>query len=230
MKLFLLILSLFINKLLKIQMYNQSMRFIIFATIFFTVMALLSFFISKRFINKLHFSNKIKKYLNLFLLINLLGVVAYLTVRYNPSVPNWAYFLLSLPIGIIFLLFIATLFYEFFSLLINKAPISENRREFFKKSLDFGSIAVAGSINAKAMYNAKNIELEKVTVKIKDLKQDYRIVQLSDIHIGGLVDKQFIANLVNRVNNLNADIVVITGDLVDTKMNTQNLHLMNLKT
>ena len=229
MKLFLLILSLFINKLLKIQMYNQSMRFIIFATIFFTVMALLSFFISKRFINKLHFSNKIKKYLNLFLLINLLGVVAYLTVRYNPSVPNWAYFLLSLPIGIIFLLFIATLFYEFFSLLINKAPISENRREFFKKSLDFGSIAVAGSINAKAMYNAKNIELEKVTVKIKDLKQDYRIVQLSDIHIGGLVDKQFIANLVNRVNNLNADIVVITGDLVDTKMKYAKPALDELK-
>ncbi len=205
------------------------MRFIIFATIFLSVMALLSLFISRRFIRKLHFSKKIKRYLNLFLLVNLLGVIGYMFVRYNPSVPNWAYFLLSLPIGIIFLLFIATIFYEFFAFIINKTTVNEKRRDFFKKGLDIGAVAVAGSINAKAMYNAKHIELEKVTVKIKDLKSSYKIIQLSDVHIGGLVDKTFIANLVKRVNTLNADIVVITGDLVDTKMKYAKPALDELK-
>ncbi len=44
-------------------------------------------------------------------------------------------------------------------------------------------------------------------------------MQLSDVHIGGLIDKTFIKNLVQRVNKLEADVVVITGDLVDTKFN-----------
>lgn len=205
------------------------MRFLIFATVFMSVMTLLTFFISKRFVAKLHFSKKIKKLINIFLIVNLLGVLGYMFVRYNPTVPNWIYFLLSLPIGVIFLLFIATIFYEISSRVINKLPISENRREFFKKSLDIGAVAIAGSVNAKAMYNAKHIELEKVEVKIKDLKKPYSVIQLSDIHIGGLVDKNFISDLVKRVNTLQADIVVITGDLVDTNLKYAKPALDELK-
>ncbi len=139
--------------------------------------------------------------------------------RYNPTLPNWAYFLLSIPIGVIFLLFIATLFYEASSRILDAIPLNEKKKRLFqKKSLDITAVGVAGSVNAKAMYNAKEIELEKVEVKIKDLKKPYSIVQLSDVHIGGLIDKEFISNLVKRVNKLEADIVVITGDLVDTNL------------
>ncbi len=205
------------------------MRFIIFATIFFSVMALLTFFISKRFVNKVHFSKSVKRYFNIFLLINLFGVLAYLFVRYNPFVPNWVYFLLSLPIGVIFLLFIATIIYEFFSRIINKSIPNEKRRDFFRKSLDIGSVLIASSVNAKAMYNARHIEIEKVQIKINKLKQKYKIIQLSDIHIGGLVNKNFIHNLVEKVNKLNADIVVITGDLVDTKLDYAKDALDELK-
>ncbi len=43
----------------------------------------------------------------------------------------------------------------------------------------------------------------------------FRIVQLSDIHIGPLLDRRFAASLVQRVNALAPDLVVITGDIVD---------------
>ena len=72
--------------------------------------------------------------------------------------------------------------------------------------------------NAKAIDNARHIELELVDVKIKNLKKPYKIVQISDIHIGGLIDQKFIKDLVAKINLLNADLVVITGDLVDTKL------------
>ena len=194
-----------------------------------SVMTIFTLLISRRFIKKLHFSQKVKNYINIFLALNLLGVLGYMFVRYNPNVPNWIYFLLSLPIGIIFLLFIATIFYELSSRLVNKLPVSEKRRDFFKKSLDVGAIALAGSVNAKAMYNAKNIELEQVKIQIKDLKQEYSIVQLSDVHIGGLIDQKFIANLVIKVNELKPDIVVITGDLVDTNLKYAKPALDELK-
>jgi predicted MPP superfamily phosphohydrolase len=43
----------------------------------------------------------------------------------------------------------------------------------------------------------------------------YRIVQITDIHIGPLLDRRFAAELVERVNALNPDLVAVTGDLVD---------------
>ncbi len=205
------------------------MRFLIFATIFTSVMVLLTLFVSKRFINKLHFSKKIKFCINIFLILNLFGVVAYMFARYHPNIPNWAYFLFSLPIGIIFLLFVATLIYEIFSKVLDKTPMNENRRHFFKKSLDLSAIVIATSVNAKAIYNAKKTELEKVEIKIKNLKESYTIVQLSDVHIGGLIDKNFMFDLVKRVNLLNADIVVITGDLVDTNLKYAKQALDELK-
>ncbi len=43
----------------------------------------------------------------------------------------------------------------------------------------------------------------------------YRIVQISDIHIGPLLDRRFAQTLVDRVADLDADLVAVTGDLVD---------------
>jgi predicted MPP superfamily phosphohydrolase len=153
----------------------------------------------------------------------------YPAARYFPLVPNWLYFLLSLPIGVIFLTFLITIFHDIISFGFSKTKFKKNRREFFKKSLDIGAASLILTTNAKAIDNARNIELELVDIKIKNLKQEYTIIQLSDIHIGGLITKDFISSLVNKVNLLNADIVVITGDLVDTKLQFAKAALDELK-
>jgi len=43
----------------------------------------------------------------------------------------------------------------------------------------------------------------------------FRIVQISDIHIGPILDRRFARHLVERVNALEPDLVAVTGDLVD---------------
>lgn len=194
------------------------MHFYIFFTIFTIVFSLQTLIIKKRLINKLDFKLKTKKYLSIILYITFLGVLLYPIARYYPVVPNWLYFLLSLPIGVIFLTFIITLFHEIISFGFSKTNFTKNRRDFFKKSLDLGVVTTVVATNAKAMDNAREVQLEVVEVKIDNLKKHYNIVQLSDIHIGGLIDKNFIHNLVQKVNSLNPDAIVITGDLVDTKL------------
>ena len=191
------------------------MRLFIFAGIFLLVFALLNLYIIKRFINKLHINTRYKRYFKIFLFINYIGVIGYMYARYNPTMPNWLFLLLSLPIGIVFLTFITAILYDITHSLIKKVPLKKERREFFKKSLDYVSLATAVAISGRAIYEAKTIELEKVDIKVKNLKQPHSIVQLSDVHIGGLIDKNFIKDIVSRVNKLNPDIVVITGDLVD---------------
>ncbi|WP_123378086.1 metallophosphoesterase [Aliarcobacter butzleri] len=204
---------------------NISLFFILFTIVF----AFQILIIKKRLINKLDFNYKTKKYLSLFLYLTFFGVLMYPMARYFPVVPNWLYFLLSLPIGMIFLTFIITLLHEIISFGISKTKYTKNRREFFKKGLDIGVISAVIATNVKAIDNARHIELEVVDVKINNLKKPYKIIQISDIHIGGLITKNFIKSMVDKINLLNADIVVITGDLVDTKLEFARPALDELK-
>ncbi len=191
---------------------------ILFFVAFLGVFSLLNMYISKRLIAKLSIEDKSKRYLRIFLLINFFGIIGYMLGRYYISFPNWLYFILSLPIGILFLLFCTAIFYDISRVVLNKTPLSDSRRDFFKKSLDISSFIIASSLSARAIYEARFVKLEKVNIKLKNLKNSYKIVQLSDIHIGGLIDENFIKELVQRVNKLKPDLVVITGDLVDIKL------------
>lgn len=205
------------------------MSFVIFFSVYLIAFSFQTYIIKKRFIDKLDFKHKTRKYFSFVLYLTFFGALLYPLARYFPLVPNWLYFLLSLPIGVIFLTFIITLFHDLISIGFKKTKLSTKRRNFFKKTLDIGATSLILATNLKAMDNARNIELEVVDVKIKNLKKPYKIVQISDIHIGGLIDKDFIKDLVAKINILNPDIVVITGDLVDTKLEFAKAALDELK-
>ncbi|MEA3330180.1 MAG: metallophosphoesterase, partial [Campylobacterota bacterium] len=187
----------------------------LFFIAFLGVFILINIYISKRLIQKLDLQEKTKLYLRAFLVINLFGILGYMLGRYYIDVPNWLYFLFSIPIGLLFLLFCTAIIYDISRVILSKTPISDSRRDFFKRSLDISSLLIASSLSARSLYEARFTKLERVNIKIKNLFKPYKIVQLSDIHIGGLIDENFIKSTVQKVNDLNPDLVVITGDLVD---------------
>lgn len=45
------------------------------------------------------------------------------------------------------------------------------------------------------------------------LDKTYRIVQLSDTHVGSIIGPHYIGRMVKKVNELDADMIVITGDI-----------------
>ena len=194
------------------------MNMLPFVVIFLGVFALISIYISRRLINYLHLSEQVKYLLRLFLVLNYVGIFGYMLARYFGDTPNWLYFLLSLPIGVLFLLFCTAVIYDIFRVGMLGIPMEPQRRDFFKKGLDIGALGVAFGVSARATYEARIVELEAVSVKIRNLARPYTVVQLSDIHIGGLINERFIKNVVKRVNALKPDLVVITGDLVDVKL------------
>lgn len=79
--------------------------------------------------------------------------------------------------------------------------------------------ALAFAATLAGYFNARSIaEIKHVSVPIKNLHPELahlKIVQLSDIHIGPTIKGDFVQAVVERVNTLNADAVVITGDVVD---------------
>jgi predicted MPP superfamily phosphohydrolase len=191
------------------------LRIFIFLTIFIVVFALLNIYIIKRYVNKLHITNNQKKYFKLFLGINFIGIIGYVYTRYNPNVPNELFFLLSLPIGVLFILFCMAIVYDITHTIFNKVPMDQNRRSFFKRGFDVGTLGLSVGLVGTSIYEAMHIQLETVNVKLKNLKKTYKVAQISDVHIGGLIQDEFIKTIVDRINSLNVDIVVITGDLVD---------------
>lgn len=74
-------------------------------------------------------------------------------------------------------------------------------------------VTLIGFINARRVA-----QVTYVDIPIKNLPVNlagFTIAQISDIHVGPTIKHNYLDAIVNSVNKLNADIVAITGDLVD---------------
>ena len=56
----------------------------------------------------------------------------------------------------------------------------------------------------------------------------FTVAQISDIHIGSTIKRPYLQRIVERVNSLGADMVAITGDLVDGRVADLALHVAPL--
>ncbi|MEA2748789.1 MAG: uncharacterized protein QOI41_2932 [Myxococcales bacterium] len=85
----------------------------------------------------------------------------------------------------------------------------------------FGGAAALVGIGASAVGLASALSpvaVRRVRVAIDRLaksQEGYRIVQISDVHVGPTIGREFIEGIVARINALKPDLVAITGDLVD---------------
>ncbi len=87
---------------------------------------------------------------------------------------------------------------------------------FYLNVANIATVALAVVLTGWGMYQAlKQPEIKTVTVSDKAIVEPFKLVQLSDLHINRTTPTAKIKNLVSRVNALNADAVVITGDVVD---------------
>jgi predicted MPP superfamily phosphohydrolase len=99
------------------------------------------------------------------------------------------------------------------------APLSVERRVFLARVTAGGAAAVAASVSSYGVWRAfQPAALREVAVKLPRLPKSldgFRIVQMSDLHIGDVLGKPFLEELVRRSNALRPDLVAVTGDLVD---------------
>jgi len=79
-----------------------------------------------------------------------------------------------------------------------------------------GVVAVATVAGVRAALATP--EVRRVEVRIERWPESldgFRIVQLSDLHVGPILGREFVAGLVAEVERLAPDMIVLTGDLVD---------------
>ncbi len=76
-------------------------------------------------------------------------------------------------------------------------------------------LALAAVAHRGARRAPRDVRVEIELARWPSALDGYRVVQLSDIHIGPALGRRFAEALTRRVNALGADLVVLTGDLVD---------------
>ncbi|MGH8219181.1 MAG: metallophosphoesterase [Steroidobacteraceae bacterium] len=85
---------------------------------------------------------------------------------------------------------------------------------------------IVGFIDARRQPRVVDVE-----VPLPDLHpalDGFTIAQVSDVHIGPTIKRDFVRGIVETVNSLNADLVAITGDLVDGSVEQLGAHVKPL--
>jgi len=162
---------------------------------------------------------KNKKYLLLAIFISItlifLGDFIYLHQNDAP-IFSYIYVVSAVLFGFLSQLMLAGATYY---ILILGAKIFISKKEYFqevKSMLAITFLVLAAILFVLGSYNAfyprvKNITLDNWLPELKGKS----VVQLSDLHLGAIYRPAYLQRLVKQVNDLNANMIIISGDLFD---------------
>lgn len=77
------------------------------------------------------------------------------------------------------------------------------------------SVGLAGYGFLQARGKSRVARLDVPLTGLHPSLQGFRIVQISDLHVGPTIKAPFVASVVDQVNALNPDLIAFTGDLAD---------------
>jgi len=92
------------------------------------------------------------------------------------------------------------------------------RRTFIKYGLRLSILAFLGF----SFERRNNVKIEHLTLEFSSLPpafDNFRIVQISDLHASFWVGKNTLAQVVKEVNEIEKDLLVITGDIITGSVN-----------
>lgn len=118
------------------------------------------------------------------------------------------------------LLLVAALLHAFHLLQVDFTQLETNTA--WLVALGALAMSLIGFVHARRL--AKVVQ---VTVPLRGLPEKlhgFRIVQISDIHVGPTIKQGYLSRIVDRVNALEADLIAITGDLVDGRVHELSDH------
>ena len=98
-------------------------------------------------------------------------------------------------------------------------PALASRRAFLRRVSSLGVIGSSSALASAGAVQARQLaEVHRVKVPIEGLHPDLaglRIAQISDLHVGPILGRAWLDQVVSAVNHLRPDLIAVTGDLAD---------------
>jgi len=89
-------------------------------------------------------------------------------------------------------------------------------------------VTVAGFLNARR--TARIVEVDVPIANLPTALHGFTIAQISDVHVGPTIKRAYLERIVQRVNSLDADMIAVTGDLVDGSVASLAAHTAPMAT
>ena len=109
---------------------------------------------------------------------------------------------------------------------------SPERRVMISRWIAGSVMAGTAGLSAFSVVTAlRRVDVKNVRVPIAGLApglEGFSIAQLTDVHVGSTIRRQFIEQLVETTNALEPDVIAITGDLVDGSVADLREHIAPL--
>jgi predicted MPP superfamily phosphohydrolase len=176
--------------------------FLIFISVFLALYLGLNSYVVLRLGRLLNIKNQILYIFTLLITVSL-PLAVYLERVYPNILFKLFYTLSTLWLGILLFLLFLLLIYEIVNIFYTPPYGGEI------------ILGIALILSIISILNAKSVVIKEIEISLPNLEKDITLVQLSDLHIGTIRNSKFLNNIVEKTNNLNPDVVLITGDMID---------------
>ncbi|MDR2034591.1 MAG: metallophosphoesterase [Helicobacteraceae bacterium] len=153
--------------------------------------------------------------------------ISYMHLRRAELLPSYFEDLFALMVGAVFTLFMAALLSDWAIRVARRAYKSDR----FDNKMRIGALVVSFAYLAYGFFSATTApNIKEVTIETTRVKAPLTIAHLTDLHLGNgaLLNQSFAARIKEQVEALKPDIIVITGDLVDARLNKIKLALREI--
>lgn len=128
--------------------------------------------------------------------------------------------------GFLSFLFVTTVLRDV-ALLIAHFALSAETAAIFSILSARAVVALACIFTLAGLVIARHPRLVNVDIPVENLPRalhGFSIAQITDLHVGRTIKGGFVERIVGRVNRLKADVIAITGDLVDGSVEDLSSH------
>ncbi|MGE4606895.1 MAG: metallophosphoesterase [Myxococcota bacterium] len=135
----------------------------------------------------------------------------------SPALSRWIAWPASIWMGLWFWLILATAITDLGLLLLGALGVADDGPISGFRAAAVVSISVLAGVLAirSGLSPPRDVRVEIELAGWPSALDGFRIVQITDIHIGLILDRRFARAIVDRVNALQPDLIAVTGDLVD---------------
>ncbi|EOR27278.1 metallophosphoesterase [Clostridium sartagoforme AAU1] len=199
----------------------MKVKYILILVLFSLLYFLINYYIGRKILNGFNYIFKISPlvFWIIFWVLALSYIISmFLNKFISPNLTNFLYLIGSYWMGLLMYTLLTFPIIGIINIIISKSHLSNNLTDKYYIyqtiliALVFIIITTIGSFNAKNSYvTSFDIDIDKPS-----FKEPVNVIMVSDIHLGNIVKNKKLSNMVKEINDLNPDIVIIAGDIIDS--------------